>query len=193
MVNTGVVLRKAKYEDAKEIAQLNESHLHLGRKGGFLITQINEDEFGKYIAENPNAVSIAEIPNQGIVGFLQLSESVGSEVIQQLHWNSQRFKEIFQDNKAIYIEKVAVKDDYKRQKVGTLLYELIFREHPEYLFYSFIVRKPFANRESFYFHKKLAFIESAIFRAKHFLGFNDYESVMLMRASDSSKMLFSNS
>ena len=187
MKDIGLVLRKAERNDAGDIAELNNSSLTVKQTQGFLLAPIKVDEFAEYIENHPDFVLVAEASARVLVGFLQLSRSAGSHVIQRLDWRTSQSRSMFEGSEALYIEKVAVKGNYKRLKIGTQLYNSVFDRHPKCLFYSFAARKPFANKASLCFHKKLGFCESAIFRAERYLGLQNYESVMLTRASEESR------
>lgn len=173
--------RTATLQDIPHIIKINDDYLEYDSKNGFLITPSNSDKFKTLILNHPNSISVATTSDDYVVGFVEVSPTVGESVITALNWNDQDFKLIFENRKKLYIEKVAVRRDYLRHKVASFLYESLFSKHKESVFYAFIVKKPVTNVASLNFHKRLGFREVAIFRVDEFLGIKNYQSVMLMK------------
>ena len=174
-------IKTATIEDIPEIIKINDDYLEYDSKNGFLITPSNGDKFKAHILNHPDTISIATTRDEVVVGFLEVSPTVGDSVIHVLNWKDQNYKKIFENRKKIYIEKVAVRRDYLRHKVASFLFESLFAKYQKSIFYSFIVEKPVKNKASLNFHKKLGFREVAIFRVDEFLGIKNYQSIMLMK------------
>jgi ribosomal protein S18 acetylase RimI-like enzyme len=181
MNHQDIILRNASKFDVEQIAEINNSFLTFSKSNGFIISKIECNQLEQYILSNPNSIKVAINQNNELIGFIEVSSSVDVNVISKLQWFDQNTKSVFENGEKLYIEKVAVKPTYQRQNVGKFIYEAIFEEYPEHIFYSFIVKKPFDNIVSVKFHKEMGFIETAKFKADQFLGLKGYESVMLMK------------
>ncbi len=181
MKKFGLISRRARIEDLTDIIEINNSYLKYSENQGFLIKKYEINELKNHILGNHNSISVAITADNIIIGFIEVSFLLDVNVIKELEWYDENLRNTFEKGNKLYIEKVAVKKGYQRGKIGMFLYESIFAKYPEYIFYSFVVKKPFTNIISLNFHKKMGFIEAAEFKAKKFLGINNYESVMLMK------------
>jgi len=172
--------RNAGLNDIQDIIHINNSYLSFNTKSGFLITKYSETSLAKLITNNPNCIFVAT-ENGVIIGFIAISFKLDTDVINTLEWFDQSAKNKFEQSKPLYIEKVAVKIGQEKKQVGTFLYHSLIQQFPDFLFYSFIVKKPSVNLPSIKFHQKTGFIECAIFKAENFMGLDNYKSIMYIK------------
>jgi ribosomal protein S18 acetylase RimI-like enzyme len=181
MKKLDLIFKKATTEDLADIIEINNSYLKYSDDQGFLITKYEINQLKNHILSNPDSISIAITGDNIIVGFIQISFLLDVNVINELEWYGENLRSTFEKGKKLYIEKVAVKREYRGEDLGMFMYESIFAKYPDYIFYSFVVKKPSTNIVSLKFHKKMGFIEAAEFKANKFLDIENYESVMLMK------------
>ena len=182
MEKKGLLFKGATIEDLPDIIEIDNSyHKYSDIHQGFLIIKYEINQLKNHILRKPNSISIASTTDNIIVGFIEISFFLDIKVIKELKWYGENLRSTFEKGEKLYIAKVAVKEGYQGRKIGTFMYESIFAKYPGYIFYSFVVKKPFDNIISLDFHKRMGFIEAAEFKARKFLGLNNYESVMLMK------------
>jgi GNAT superfamily N-acetyltransferase len=180
----GTVFRAAVLEDARRIAELNNSHLGLGHASGFLITRVSVEMVRELIEAPTCSLTVALDPLGEVTGFLHLSDTVGEDVLSVLEWSEVSWRGVLEHRKSCYIEKVAVDRGRIRKGLGTELYRHAFRSCPDTVFYAFVVRRPSCNEASICFHERLGFVEAARYRTREFHGLQNYESVMFVRWAD---------
>ena len=180
-----VLLRAATGGDSDRIAELNNSHLDPEQPSGFLITKMTSVDVQQLIKSMNNKLTVATTLSGDVIGFLQLSDTVGEEILRALVWSSPKWKGILEHCQSYYIEKIAVEQSWLRMGIGTRLYEHAFQKWPASVFYAFVVCKPFYNEASIRFHVQQDFKKVAVFRTKKFHGLLDYESVMFARGARS--------
>ena len=181
MKKLDLIFKRATEDDLGDIIAINNYYLEYSDNQGFLITKYDINQLKEHINSNTDAISIAITSDNTTVGFIHVSLSINVKVINELEWYGENLRCTFEKGKKLYIEKVAVKKEYQGEDIGMFMYESIFAQFPEYIFYSFVVKKPVTNVVSVNFHKKMGFIEAARFKAKKFLDINNYESVMLVK------------
>lgn len=187
MKNTSVQVHSAIKENLSAILDISNEHLTSHPAEGFLIKRYSIEELETSIDNISEHLLVAETQEQEIVGFLKLQRSEERSVLENLKWHDDELKREFEtefksgSENISYIEQLAVRKDYLRRGIGSILYKAVFNKHPNMLFYCFIVMKPFKNQASLDFHLKLGFKEAAWFRSAEFCGLKDYESTMLIR------------
>jgi L-amino acid N-acyltransferase YncA len=188
MCSLDLTFREANSQDINDIIEINNHYFISPKKNGkenishgFLITREGKDKVLRDIKNSRNSYYIAQSHNREIVGFIKICDSVSNSVINKLAWRSPAEKKILEEGNTLYIEKIAIKNTCKRNKIGSFLYNSVFGIYPQIIFYSFVVKKPHINQSSLYFHQALGFVEVAIFRSANFLGIKNYESILMMR------------
>lgn len=173
--------KNATIDDVDDIVTINNSFLEYNPSTGFIISKLNNQWLKNYILQHPDLIGVAITSDDIIVGFIELSLSVDESVLKKIKWLNNRFRRGFENVEKLYIEKVAVKQEYQQKNVAKFLYETVFSKYPEYIFYSFVVKKPYLNNVSMNFHKKMGFVEAAKFETENFLGLENYESMMFIK------------
>lgn len=188
MMKSDLVFRKATCQDAICIVEINNQyHIESNKSNmsqGFIIVKDEIKQVADYIISNPQSYYIAQTSDKKAVGFVKISDSETNNVMRNLEWLTPRLKTVFESEDTLYIEKAVVRKEFQFKGIGTFLYQSLFNNYPEKVFYAFVVKKPFNNRSSLSFHKKLNFTESAFFRSSHFFGLKNFESIMMMRIID---------
>ncbi|MDY6799837.1 MAG: GNAT family N-acetyltransferase [Bacteroidota bacterium] len=171
-------LEIAKPEDYEVIAEINNSYFDPEKNKAFMITEMTEDIILERIHKNYRYYVLRKFGNEEILGFVELSNTVGVDILSRVNWKTDKFKKQILENNdnLLYIEKVAVDKSYKKQGVGEALYKNLFAKYSNNSFYAFVMDKPYTNEISMNFHKKLGFEEAGILKLDKFKDFKDYQS-----------------
>jgi L-amino acid N-acyltransferase YncA len=168
----------AKPEDFEIIADINNSYYDPEKNKAFMITQMTEDIIQERIQKSYKYYVLRKFGNDEILGFIELSPSVGEEILQQVSWRNDKFRKQILENheNLLYVEKIAVDKTYKKQGVGEALYKNLFAKYSNCSFYAFVMDQPHTNEISMNFHEKLGFEEAGVLKLEEFKNFNNYQS-----------------
>ncbi|MFL7793617.1 MAG: GNAT family N-acetyltransferase [Anaerolineae bacterium] len=180
MLAGGFRFREALPGDAAAIAEINNSNLLVDSQKGFFIVELDAAEVERSIKEGPERYYVAQNRDSCVVGFVETSDSVSQEVINEMTWFDLELQGQFHPETAIYIEKVAARQDHRRQGIGRFLYESLFRSYTSTVFYAFVVLSPVTNYPPLEFHLGLKFSKAAVSRALEFCGLSNYQSSLLL-------------
>ncbi|MHC4537095.1 MAG: GNAT family N-acetyltransferase [Planctomycetota bacterium] len=147
-----MTLRNAILDDIAEIVDINRSYLSSDSEAGFLIRELEVEQVKECITRNPDSFIVGQNIEGEIVGFIMVADSIEQEIIEHLEWFSVNLRALFEQySPKKYIEMIAVKRNYQRQKIGSSLYKYLFRRYPKCMFYAFVVLKPLKNSISLNF------------------------------------------
>ena len=151
----------AKPDDFKIIAEINNSYFDPEKNKAFMITEMTEDIIHERIQNNFKYYVLRKFGNDEILGFVELSDSVGDDILNQVNWRNDKLKNQILGNNGdlLNIEKIAIDKAYKKQGVGEALYKNLFAKYNNSSFYAFVMDKPYTNEISMNFHEN-----SSIFR-----------------------------
>ena len=168
----------AKTEDFSIIAEINNSYFDPEKNKAFMITEMTEDIIHERIQKNFKYYVLRKFGNDEILGFVELSDSVGEDILNQVNWKNDKFKrQILGTNEnLLYVEKIAIDKTYKKQGVGEALYKNLFAKYSDSSFYAFVMDHPYKNEISMNFHEKLGFEEAGLLKLDEYKVFKDYQS-----------------
>lgn len=169
--------------DASAIVRINNSYLDGPSTTGFLLTPMEVGAIEQQICKHSNRFYVAKNKDGVVVGFVQVSDKAGPEVMQNAIWFDSHIKKAYATELTAFIDKVAVAEEFRHDGVGRFLYDSLFRrrEFRGRKFCAFVVLKPKANEASLHFHRQTGFIQAAVFHAEEFCGLQDYESLFFFR------------
>lgn len=176
-------LEEAKESDYRNISQINNSYLNPKENESFMITEMSEEVIKERLTKNYSYFVLRNNGNQDILGFIELSQTVGNEVLEQVTWLNESAKNqiLSKNNKLLYVEKIAVDKNYKKQGIGEAIYNNLFNMYKDFSFYAFIMDKPFTNKISMNFHEKIGFKESGTLNLDEFNSFKNYQSKLFYK------------
>ncbi len=165
------------------ISEINKDNLDPKKNESFIISELSEATIKEKIGDGHQFLVLRFKGENQILGFIELSNAVSKEVLNNTSWNDCVDKSIFVENneKVKYIERIIVKKEFKGNKIGTALYHKLFENFESYIFYAFVIEKPFKNNISMRFHKKLGFNNVGVFKAENYCGFKNYQSILFLR------------
>jgi len=174
--NDDISFLPASMDDVTSIVEeINSHYNHFGDGDGFLVgyrnyALVQSDLNNYFIAKKGNA----------ILGHIQIKRSLPEE-FDSLDWYDEMYyKKLKYCENVIYISQIVVKSNYCNHGIGSFLYNKIFQQFNNYVFFSSVVVKPFNNKHSLDFHKRCGFIEVA-YNKHDVVGSNLFESVYLAR------------
>ncbi|MBD3290101.1 GNAT family N-acetyltransferase [candidate division KSB1 bacterium] len=173
--------RKAIVSDIDQIIHINDSYVKTSADSGFLISLMDKGQLENELAGKDHGYYVAQAAKGEIVAFLQMADSAGEKIMQQVKWIDRESENKYKSEPTKYIEKVAVREDYQNKGLGSAFYKFIFKEYAGTVLYAFIVNNPIQNLVSLKFHQKMGFRECGIYEADEYGGLKDYQSVLMLR------------
>ncbi len=172
-------LDKATEMDFITISEINNSYLDPEKNRAFMISEMSEEIIESRLENNFRYYVLRKFGNDEILGFVELSNSVGEDILNHVSWENDKYKKQILDNNfdnLLYIEKIAVDKTYKKQGIGEALYKNLFAKYSDYSFYAFVMDHPHKNEISMNFHKKLGFVEAGTLELEEYKVFDNYRS-----------------
>ncbi|SHH57906.1 GNAT family N-acetyltransferase [Ferrimonas marina] len=178
-----VRLREASAKDAAAIVEINNSHMKGDRDTGFLVKPLATHTLKKALRLGNATYFVAEVNQSDIIGFVQISGAIEKAVVRSIHWDNQIQYENFQTRKYRCIEKIAVRKEYGKHGIGSLIMNEVSQLFKGFTLYSFIVVKPITNSPSIRLHEKMGFESAGHFRPHSYAGYSNYESLLMVKAN----------
>jgi N-acetylglutamate synthase-like GNAT family acetyltransferase len=166
---------KATINDINIILEINSFYLdRINKSQGFLILKRNF-EYVKSKLENYRVL----IENGKVLGYIEIEHATLGKFLQLEWFDIEYHKFIKSHNDFMYIEQIAVNNEYVGRGAGKFLVDNIINEYTEYPFLSSIITKPYRNNASIEFHTKCGFRQVAL---ENFIyESHDYESLLFQR------------
>ena len=112
-------LKNATIENVDDIVEINNSFLEYNPNMGLIISKLENNLLKEHILSKPDSISVAITSDNIIAGFIELSFSVDVDVIKKLEWLDENLRTKFENSEKLYIEKIAVKQEYHQQNLRT--------------------------------------------------------------------------
>jgi len=174
---------RATNEELNIICEINNSYLVQEDEKAFMITGMEPETLKLRRKSNYQYFVLKYSGSNEVLGFVELSPSVGHELLEKVDWLSMEDKKQWLDDECnlLYVEKIAVNPEFRGQKIGNVLYDSLFSQFQNYSFYAFVMSGPLKNTPSMRFHERNGFDHIGTFRQAKYNKFEHYESRLYFR------------
>lgn len=172
---------KAKKEDINKIISISTSYFNHIQPDGFLVKNLNESIVLDFINNSKKEIYVARNSEQVILGYVMIDAIIHYDKNENKFINEEDRK-LLHDENTKYVYQVAINKEFKKMKVGSFLYENIFKMYRDTTFLLSVVTKPVKNEASYSFHRKNGFEVIAYFNKDEYRGIKGYESVLFKRS-----------